>query len=38
LYVQAAAAGLTLFDLPPSKVQKDLLEWQPLLDWVEQDR
>ncbi len=38
LYVQAAAAGLTLFDLPPARVQKDLLEWQPLLDWVEQDR
>lgn len=38
LYVQAAAAGLTLFDLPKSKVHKDLLEWQPLLDWVEADR
>ena len=38
LYVQAAAAGLTLFDLPASKVQKDLAEWQPLLDWVERER
>ena len=38
LYVQAAAAGLTLFDRPESKVHKDLLEWQPLLDWVEADR
>lgn len=35
LYVQAAASGLTLFDLPDSRVQKDLAEWQPLLDWVE---
>jgi hypothetical protein len=26
---------LTLFDLPDSRVQKDLAEWQPLLDWVE---
>lgn len=34
LYVQAAAAGLTLFDLPESRVQKDLAEWQPLLEWV----
>jgi chromosome partitioning protein len=38
LYVQAASMGLTLFDLPVSKVHKDLLEWQPLLDWVEQER
>jgi len=38
LYVQAAAAGLTLFDLPESKVHKDLAEWQPLLDWVEHER
>lgn len=35
LYVQAAALGLTLFDLPAGKVQKDVLEWQPLLEWVE---
>lgn len=35
LYVQAASAGLTLFDLPESKTHKDLAQWQPLMDWVE---
>ena len=34
-YVQAAAHGLTLFDLPPSRVAKDLEQWQPIIDWVE---
>lgn len=38
LYVQAATSGLTIFDLPASKVQKDLEEWQPLLEWVERER
>lgn len=35
IYVQAAAHGLTLFDLPPSRAEKDLDQWQPLLAWVE---
>lgn len=35
LYVQAAAAGLTLFDLPPSRVERDLEQWQAIVDWVE---
>lgn len=35
VYVQAAAHGLTLFDLPPSRAEKDLLQWQPIIDWVE---
>jgi chromosome partitioning protein len=34
-YVQAAAHGLTLWDVAPSRVEKDLEQWQPLLDWVE---
>lgn len=34
-YVQAAAAGMTLFDLPPSRVERDLEQWQPIVDWVE---
>ena len=33
-YVQASAAGLTLFDLPPSRVERDLEQWQPIIDWV----
>ncbi len=34
LYVHAASHGLTLFDLPASKVERDRQEWQPLLDWL----
>lgn len=34
-YVQLAAHGLTLWDVAPSRVAKDLEQWQPLLDWVE---
>jgi chromosome partitioning protein len=34
-YVQAAAHGLSLFELPPSRVEKDLEQWQPLLDWAQ---
>ena len=35
LYVQAAANGMTLFDLPPSRTAKDLEQWQAIIDWVE---
>ena len=37
LYVQAAANGLTLFDLTPSRAERDLQQWQPILDWVDRD-
>lgn len=37
LYVQAAANGMTLFDLTPSRVEKDMEQWAPIIDWVEQD-
>jgi chromosome partitioning protein len=33
-YVQAAAAGLTIFDLPPSRAATDVEQWQPLIDWI----
>ncbi len=33
-YVQLAARGLTLWDVAPSRVERDLPQWQPLLDWV----
>jgi len=33
-YVQLAARGLTLWDVGPSRVERDLAQWQPLLDWV----
>jgi chromosome partitioning protein len=35
-YVNAAFEGKSIFDLPPSLVEKDLEQWEPLLDWVEQ--
>ncbi len=34
-YVQLAAHGLTLWDVAPSRVEKDVAQWQPLLSWVE---
>jgi chromosome partitioning protein len=33
-YVQLAAHGLTMWDIAPSRVQRDLEQWQPILDWV----
>jgi chromosome partitioning protein len=33
-YVQCADTGLTLFDLPQSKVKPDLEQWRPILDWL----
>jgi chromosome partitioning protein len=33
-YVQLAAYGLTLWDVAPSRVQKDLQQWEPILEWV----
>lgn len=34
-YVQLAAHGLTLWDVAPSRVARDVEQWQPLLEWVE---
>jgi chromosome partitioning protein len=33
-YVHLAAHGLTLFDVPKARVQKDLDTWEPLLGWL----
>ncbi|MDE2081641.1 MAG: ParA family protein [Burkholderiales bacterium] len=33
-YVQLAARGLTLWDVAPSRVERDLEQWQPLVAWV----
>jgi chromosome partitioning protein len=35
LYPQMAAHGLTLWDLSPSRVEKDLEQWQPIVDWLQ---
>ncbi|TXL66175.1 ParA family protein [Zeimonas arvi] len=34
-YLHLAAHGLTLFDVPAQKVDKDLATWAPLLAWLE---
>ena len=34
-YVQLAARGLTLWDVAPSRVERDLSQWQALIDWLE---
>jgi chromosome partitioning protein len=36
-YVQAAAHGMTVFDLSPSRGAQDWEQWKPLLKWVEAD-
>ncbi len=34
-YVQLAARGLTLWDVAPGRVERDLEQWQPLKDWIQ---
>lgn len=34
-YVHTAARGLTLWDVAPSRVARDLEQWQPVLEWIE---
>ncbi|HZF85990.1 MAG TPA: ParA family protein [Burkholderiaceae bacterium] len=34
-YVQLAARGLTLYDIAPGRVQRDLEQWQPLTAWLD---
>lgn len=34
-YVHLAAQGLTLFDVAPSKVERDLELWTPICDWLD---
>jgi chromosome partitioning protein len=33
LYVHLAARGATLWDIAPSRTERDLAQWQPVLDW-----
>jgi chromosome partitioning protein len=33
-YVQAAAHGLTIFELPASRAERDWEQWRPILDWA----
>jgi chromosome partitioning protein len=34
-YVQLAARGLTLWDVAPSRVERDLEQWAPLKKWIQ---
>lgn len=34
-YIHLAARGLTLFDIAPSRVEKDLQQWQPIRHWLD---
>jgi chromosome partitioning protein len=34
-YIHLAAGGLTLFDVAPSRVERDLEQWQPICEWLE---
>jgi chromosome partitioning protein len=34
-YVQLAARGLTLFDIAPGRVQRDLEQWGPIREWLD---
>ena len=34
-YVHLAARGLTLWDVAASRVERDLAQWQPIVDWLE---
>ncbi len=35
-YIHALEKGNSVFDMAPSKVGKDILQWQPLLHWIAQ--
>ena len=34
-YVQLAARGLTVFDLAPERVARDLAQWPPICEWMD---
>ncbi len=34
-YIHVAARGLTVFDIHPGRVQKDLAQWAPICHWLD---
>jgi chromosome partitioning protein len=34
-YLRSAEKGLSIFELAPSSVEKDLPQWDPIIDWLE---
>jgi len=37
-YVHLAARGLTLWDVAAGRVERDLAQWQPIIDWAAPER
>jgi chromosome partitioning protein len=35
-FIHLAAQGLTIFDVAPAKVERDLEQWQPIGQWLDQ--
>ena len=35
-YIHLAARGLTLFDVAPGRVEKDLAQWRSICDWLDE--
>ena len=35
IYIQLAAQGLTLFDVQPAQVKRDLEQWAPICEWLD---
>jgi chromosome partitioning protein len=33
-YIQTTARGLTIFDVAPGKVERDLQQWVPICEWL----
>ncbi|RUP23985.1 MAG: ParA family protein [Curvibacter sp.] len=36
-YIHLAAGGLSVFDVAPGRVAKDLAQWQPLCEWLDRE-
>ncbi len=34
-YIQLAARGLTVFDVAPGRVERDLAQWEPICRWLD---
>jgi chromosome partitioning protein len=34
-YIHLAARGLTLFDVAPGRVERDLAQWEPICEWLD---
>ncbi len=37
-YVKAADSGVGIFEMPASEVKQDMIEWEPVLHWIEGKR